>query len=61
MKIGLLGPANSSHLMKLANGFVGSGHEVLIVSIHEPCEGYQNGDRNCSCPHHGDMSYVGFS
>ena len=46
MKIGLLGPANSSHLMKLANGFVGSGHEVLIVSIHEPCEGYRESVRH---------------
>ena len=57
MRLALLGPASSIHLLNWANALVQSGLEVLLISEHRPRPGYDPRVRLRALPFSGKVGY----
>ncbi len=58
MRILLLSAASSIHTLRWANAFVARGHEVHLLSQHEPIRGYAEGIRLHQMPHRSGVGYL---
>lgn len=58
MRIVLLSAASSVHTMRWANAFADRGHEVHLISQHEPLRGYREGVHTHLLPHRSGAGYL---
>jgi len=57
MKIALLSGASSIHTIRWANGLNAAGHEVHVISQHEPCDPLDDGIVLHPFPFRGTLGY----
>ncbi|MEH8116281.1 glycosyltransferase [Aeromonas allosaccharophila] len=58
MKILLVGPANSIHIVRWANGLFDNGHSVYLYSCHRSMSGYRDGIKIIRAKHKSPIGYV---